>query len=195
MTPSMRSLVRSLRKDLGPQFFLPPAMPLGGGFRPFGRFARRILDPKGKVLVPWESFDNGSTYLGLNYLLNTGFRGTSPSSSWFCGLIADGGSVALSPNDTSASHAGWTELTTYASATRPAWSPSAASSGLLNLASAISYVSSGTSNIRGAFLANSSTKSSTTDLIYSTAIKATADTVTGGNTYQLFYFAGVTPSS
>lgn len=186
----------SLLRDL-PDFYKIPTTPGS-----FGRFAGRVLDkPRpgskyGRALTPWQAYNNGSTYLGLNYLLNTSFKGTTPSSSWFCFLIADGGYSALSANDTSASHVGWVELTTYTSATRPAWSPSAAASGVITIApTAITYTTSSDSLIRGAGLANSSTKSSAVDLIYSTAVQPAAQSILSGQMYQLIYFAGITPSA
>lgn len=152
-----------------------------------GRYHRRRF-------TPWSSFPNGATYLGLDYLLNAGFRGTTQSSAWYIGLISNSGTPTLSANDTSASHAGWTELTTYTSATRIAWSPGASASGSVTIASALTFTTNADSDIRGAFLANSSTKSSITDLIYGTAIESSARTILSGLTYQLYYTVTLVPS-
>ena len=156
-----------------------------------GEWQSRILDvPEpgcefGRPLTDWKFFPNGVTYVGVNYLLNTGFRGTTQSPSWFAGLIADG-TVTLSINDTSASHSGWTELTTYSSTPRLAWSPGAAALGSLTT-TAITFTMNADSNVRGAFLASSSTKNSTTDILYCTAIESAPRAILNGQQYQLIY--------
>lgn len=168
---------------------------LAGGLLLSGQYWSRVLNPDGTVAVngEWRPFNNGTTTLGLNYLLNTGFRGTAQSSSWYAGLINETGFTALAAADTSASHAGWTEITAY-SGNRPAWAPAAASSGSVAVASALSFTATSSIDVRGAFLANSNTKSSAVDLIYSTAVESTFRTIAISGTYQLYYTVTLTPA-
>jgi hypothetical protein len=157
-----------------------------------GYFMSRVLNPDGSQAKDgeWRFFKNGTTTLGHNYLLNTSFRNTTQSASWFTFLIAQGGYSQLLAADTSASHSGWAEETQY-SGNRPAWSPPAASSGTL-ITSAVSYVATADIEVRGAGLANSNAKGSTTDLIYSTAVESTFRSIANGGTYQLIYYITLT---
>ena len=57
-------------------------------------------------------------------ILDSYFRGVSPPSAWYIGLVDYESFVALDPvSDTIASHTGWTEFTDYAETTRQVWSP------------------------------------------------------------------------
>src|SRR5687768_11508230 len=78
-----------------------------------------------------ESFTNGITTAGLNHALETQFRGGSAVNPWKLGLIDGSSTPALAAADTMSSHAGWTEVTAYAEAARPDWSPAAASGGIV----------------------------------------------------------------
>jgi hypothetical protein len=192
---NLQQSIRSILEDC-PRFFDFKNRPNRKASPMAGRFAIRKLDTPGrgriygKPLTPWMPFWNGNTYLGLNYLLDAGFGGSSQSTNWYGGLINTGG--VLSVNDTSASHAGWTEITNYTSGTRIAWASTAAASGVRS-APVMTYTAGGTIDVLGAFLANSSTKSSVVDLIYATAVNAVAQTFLITQQVQVYYAAAIDP--
>lgn len=161
----------------------------------------RVLDVKrpggkmGKPLTPWTTYPNGAVTVGLNKLLDVGFRNQTQITQWYMGLIAESGFSALSAADTAASHAGWSELTTYTSATRLAWSPNAASGGAIAITSAISFTTNTDSDIRGILVASSNTKSSAVDTLWATAVEGTFRTIASGQTYQCLYGIVLTPTS
>lgn len=167
----------------------------------FGEAVSRVLDiPKpgkkfGKPLTPWNRFPNGATYVGVNKILDSGFRNQSQVTAWYIGLIDNDGFSAVNVNDTSASHSGWTELTDYTSGTRLAWSPSAAASGVLTISSAVTFTTNATVDIRGIFLASSNTKESAVDIIWATAVESAGRNITSGQQYQCFYTIQFTPAS
>jgi hypothetical protein len=155
-----------------------------------GRAGRR-----GFNATAWELFPNGTTYEGLNYLLDAGFRGASQLSAWFMGVIDQSGYSAVSPSDTAASHAGWSELTGYSQTTRQAWSPGAAATGQLQVTSALSVTMTAARQVRGVFLASSSTKGGTAGKLYATAVLPAYLDVANGATFDWTYAVRITPSS
>src|SRR5262245_55073684 len=87
-----------------------------------------VLRERGKLVAEF-SVPNMSTVAGRNYMNDAAFRGATQDSTWFIGLIAGGDEVETSEDDTSASHAGWTEFTDYTGGARKAWSAASASAG------------------------------------------------------------------
>jgi len=149
----------------------------------------------GRPLTNWNKFPNGATYVGVNKILDSGFRNQAQITAWYIGLIDNDGFSAVNVNDTSASHSGWTELTDYTSGTRLAWSPSAAASGVLTISSAVTFTTNATVDIRGIFLASSNTKESAVDIIWATAVESAGRNITSGQQYQCFYTIQFTPAS
>lgn len=143
---------------------------------------------------PWW-INNGAATVGLNYVLNTSFRGTSALSSWYCGLIAGSGFSAVSISDTMASHAGWTEFTSYDESTRQQWSPGAAASGVLINSSVMSFTIASTSTCQGIFIASSSTKSESASTLWCSAVDGSAFTVTDNIVHNVIYELTLTPVS
>jgi hypothetical protein len=162
-----------------------------------GVVAARVRTPtrRGFNATAWELFPNGTTYEGLNYLLDAGFRGASQLSAWFMGVIDQSGYSAVSPSDTAASHAGWSELTGYSQTTRQAWSPGAAATGQLQVTSALSVTMTAARQVRGVFLASSSTKGGTAGKLYATAVLPAYLDVANGATFDWTYAVRITPSS
>lgn len=73
---------------------------------------------------------NGITVVGKNSILDTFFGAASPVtqvSPWYIGLINNTPTPTLSENDTMASHAGWSEWTSY-TGNRQAWTDADAAS-------------------------------------------------------------------
>ena len=70
-----------------------------------------------------------------------------------------------------ASHAGWTEITAYSQATRPACTFGAATTAdpsvISNTASVAVFSMNGTETVGGAFLTSNSTKGGTTGVLFS----------------------------
>lgn len=155
----------------------------------------RGLDEKGRPFTDWQHFPNGAVTVGLNSLLNVGFRATTQISAWYIGLINESGFSALSAADTSASHSGWSELTDYSSGTRPAWAPNAASGGTLATTSPVSFTINASVSVRGMFLASSSTKSSVVDTLWATAVNGSGQAFTSSQTCQVSYSIVLTPTS
>lgn len=155
----------------------------------------RGLDVKGRPFTDWMQFPNGAVTVGLNSLLDVGFRNQTQISAWYIGLINESGYSALSAADTSASHAGWAELTDYTSATRLAWSPNAASGGTLATTSPVTFTINASVSVRGMFLASSSTKNSVVDTLWATAVNGSGQSFTNGQTCQVAYSIVLTPTS
>ena len=87
----------------------------GAGCRPITRH-KIVCLREGEVL--WEEEgENLTTYAGLAHMLTNYWKGSAYTAAFFVGLK---GSGTIAGGDTSASHAGWTEVTAYAAGTRPA---------------------------------------------------------------------------
>lgn len=178
------SLKRLARKDGGLGFPMKPYWK--PCWKPCGAFAYRVTNP-GEASGPWAVIPNGATYVGLNYLLDTGFRGTSQLSSWYAGLINGSGYTAVSINDTASSHAGWTELQNYDEATRRQWSPSAAASGLLTITTNLTVTMDGNRSVQGLFLISNSTKGGTTGTLFATAVEGSPISVLDNAVFEFVY--------
>lgn len=178
--------------NLPPQF---AALPPDAQIEVRGIAKCRILDPDGSVVEDWFEVFNAATTLGLNYLLDTGFRSGSPITSWYIGLINDSGFSAVSAGDTMSSHAGWVELQNYDEATRPQWSPAAASGGIAQNSTAISYTIDGARTVRGLFVTSVNTKGGTTGTLWATAVEAAGRSLTDNQVFQVVYQVILTPVS
>jgi hypothetical protein len=112
--------------------------------------------------VKWT--DEGKNLIvteGLNYLLENDLV----ASTLYIGLTDASPTVAA--GDTMASHAGWTEVTAYDEAARPAWGQGAASGGVITNATAVTFTASSSIDVGGGFLTTGSTKGATTDVLLS----------------------------
>lgn len=161
-----------------------------------GRFKCWMTRPKSGSMIgkPWF-IGNGATTVGLNYMLNTGFRNTAQSSTWYAGIIAAASYTGVSINDTMSSHSGWTELTGYSESVRQTWSPGAAASGALSNSTAMAFTINSTTTAQGIFIVSDSTKSGTTGTLWCTAVEAAAFAVTSGVVFNAIYEAAFTPIS
>jgi hypothetical protein len=108
---------------------------------------------------------------GLQDMNNKYFLGSSYTAAWYIGLYGAGASNNPAAGDTAASHAGWTEVTPYSQATRPACTfgtPTTANPSVAtNSASPAVYSINATATVGGAFLISNSTKGGTTGTLYS----------------------------
>ena len=132
----------------------PVSLPLGNASA-MGNWKAEIRDPNG-VLIETIEWQNLIVNTGLNQLLDGGLAGSGP---WYIGLTD--GTPTVAAADTMASHAGWTEVAGYDETTRQAWTPGTVASQVVNnnAAAAVFTVTSNSTTIGGAFLADSSTKS------------------------------------
>jgi hypothetical protein len=183
--------------NLLPYQAIPPqlaALPPDAQIHVQGVFKCRILNADGTVA---DEFDigNAATTLGLNYLLDAGFRAVTPITTWYISLINDSGFSAVSAGDTMSSHAGWTELTNYTESTRPQWSPAAASGGIVQNTTAISFTISGARTVRGLFVTSVNTKGGTTGTLWATAVEAAGRALTDTQVFQVVYQVILTPVS
>lgn len=136
-----------------------------------GYFGYEIIR-KGKVIAEGR-FNNGSTTVGKNYLLDAAFRDSGTTANWYIGLIDAASYSALAAADTMSSHGGWVEFEDYTESVRQTWTKSAASSGQMTASAASAFtigaVSSGT-EVKGAFVTSVSTKGGTTGILWATGI-------------------------
>ncbi len=106
-----------------------------------------------------DSFCNLVTTEGLNKYLDATLKTGLASPAWYVGLKGAGTAAA---GDTLASHAGWSELTSY-TGDRQAFTPGTIAAGSVdNSASKASFPITGTMTVAGAFLASAATGTSGT---------------------------------
>jgi hypothetical protein len=121
------------------------------------------------------------------------FTGTTYTAAWYLGLYGSGATNTPAAGDTMSSHAGWTEVTDYSQATRPACTfgtPTTANPSVAtNSASPATFSINGTTVVGGAFLTSDNTKSGTTGILYSAAdFSAPGDrSVVSGDTLSVTY--------
>lgn len=170
-----------------------------GGVMLRGEVYCRLVDPDNPldgIIRDWEAFHNAATTVGLNYMLDTSFRGTSALSTWYVGLINGSGYSGVAAGDTSSSHSGWTEYQSYAESVRQTWSPSAAAAGVLINGTVMTFTNGGASaSIQGIFAISNSTKGGTTGTLFATAVEASPRSLAAGAAYQVFYELDLTPTS
>lgn len=137
-----------------------------------GVFAIQCHDKDGNL--KWEAESHNLVVnVGLQDMNNKYFAGSSYTAAWYIGLYGAGASNTPAAADTASSHAGWTEVTTYSNATRPACTfgtPTTADPSVAtNSASPASFSINGTTTVGGAFLISNSTKGGTTGTLFSAA--------------------------
>jgi len=132
---------------------------------------------------------------GLQYMVSTSLDAAAQTTVWYLGLISTLTSIV--GGDTMASHAGWTEDTTYSQANRPTatfgTATTANPSVLDNSASVAVFSINGTTTINGAFLTSNNTKGGTTGTLFSAkAFTGGARAVISGDTLNVTYTFSLT---
>jgi len=112
---------------------------------------------------------------GKNFILNTLFKSSGYTSTWYLGLISATGYTELLEADTAASHAGWVEDTNYTESNRPSLAFADAANDSITVSSSVSFSANGVSTIKGAFVASGNTKGGTGDTLLSEGLFATGD--------------------
>ncbi len=126
------------------------------------------------------------------------FTGSGYTATWYLGLYGAAASNTPAAGDTMASHAGWTEITPYSNATRPACSfgtPTTANPSVAtNSASPASFTINATDTVGGAFLTSNSTKGGSTGTLFSASdFAAPGDrVVASGDTLNVTYTFSLT---
>ena len=123
---------------------------------------------KGVKIGEYE-FPNGIVNEGLNKILDVMFHDATKIATWYIGLVNNAGFTAYNAADTMASHAGWSEWTSYDEANRVEWTEGAASGKSITNATPVTFTISATGTIRGLFVCSENTKSGTTGTLWSTA--------------------------
>jgi len=144
--------------------------------------------------LKWEDeAPNLVVNVGLQDMNAKYFTGSAYTAAWYIGLYGAGASNTPAAGDTMSSHAGWTEVTAYSQATRPACTfgtPTTANPSVAtNSASPASFSINGTTTVGGAFLTSNNTKGGTTGTLYSAAdFSAPGDrAVVSGDTLSVTY--------
>lgn len=133
-----------------------------------------------------DNFYNTVVTTGLNKLLDAAFKTGLTSPTWYVGLVDNSGWTAYAAGDTMSSHTGWSESAAYSNSTRPAFTPGSISGGSVdNTASKAVFNINATATIRGAFLADNSTKSGTTGTLYGEGDFGASRSVLSGDTLNV----------
>lgn len=141
------------------------------GVKATGRFVVECYDKDGKL--KWvDDSKNLVVNVGLQYMAGTALDGsTSRITSWYLGLYGAASSNNPAAGDTMSSHAGWTEVTDYTEATRPAATFVAATTAnpsvVTNSASKAQFTMNATVTVGGAFLTSNNTKGGTSGTLFS----------------------------
>ena len=156
-----------------------------------GHYTVECFDAAGNL--KWsEQIKNLVVTEGKNFMLDTTFAGTTYSAAWYLGLVDGASSPTYNAANTMASHAGWSEFTTYSESTRPAPTWNAASGGS-KATNATSFSINGSGTVAGAFMTTDSTKSGTTGTLFSAGnFSGGSRTVASGDTLNVTYTATLT---
>lgn len=135
-----------------------------------GIFIAQCYDRDGNL--KWESkTPNLVVNQGLQDMNSKYFLGSGYTATWYVGIYGAASSNNPAASDTAALHAGWTEVTGYAQATRPvatfASPTSADPSVITNSASPATFSINTTVTVGGAFLISDNTKSGTSGILFS----------------------------
>jgi len=158
-----------------------------------GVFSVECYDQNGNLKWKQDS-KNLVVNVGLKDMNDKYFSGTSYTATWYLGLITGpGAGTTIDPGDTMATHAGWTENTSYSQSTRPACSFGAATTAdpsvISNSASVAVFSINGTTTIAGAFLTSNNTKGGSTGILFSASdFQSPGDrSVVSGDTLNVTY--------
>lgn len=153
-----------------------------------GRFDVEFFDQAGN-LVWREQVKNLVTTVGKNALLDNHLSGSGYTAAWYLGLVNGASTPTFDAADTAASHAGWTEFTSYDAANRPAPAFNAASGGSKSTTQT-SFDINANGTVAGCFMISNNTKGGTTGVLYSCgAFSGGNQPVTAGGTLRVTYTA------
>lgn len=138
-----------------------------------------------------DGFENLVVTVGRNHYLDATLVSGSASPAWYVGLKNATAAVA---GDTMASK-GFTELTPYSEANRPAFTPSAPAAGSTdNSANKAEFSINASATIGGAFLVNNNTKGGTAGILLGAGEFSTARAVVDGDILRVTVTCTITSS-
>jgi len=137
-----------------------------------GTFTLTCYDKDGNI--KWQDdAKNLVTNSGLQFMNDRYFTGSTYTAAWYIGLVDNAGFTAYAAGNTMASHAGWSENTSYSGTDRGTatfGTPTTANPSVIsNSDSQASYSITGTATIRGAFLTTTQDNSTNTGILFSVA--------------------------
>lgn len=157
-----------------------------------GVFKATCIAPDGSV--KWETkAHNLVVNEGLQHMNTQYFKGSGYTAAWYIGLYGAASSNDPTANDTAASHPGFTEITPYSNATRPAatfgTATTADPSVIDNSGSVASFSINAGATVGGAFLISDDTKGGSAGVLFSASdFAAPGDrTVASGDTLLVTY--------
>lgn len=135
-----------------------------------GVFKATCIAPDGSI--KWEAeAHNLVVNQGLQDMNTKYFKGVTYSAAWYIGLYGAASSNNPTASDTAALHPGFTEITPYSNATRPAatfgTATTADPSVIDNSGSPASFTINATDVVGGAFLISDNTKGGTAGVLFS----------------------------
>jgi hypothetical protein len=135
-----------------------------------GIFTVRCHDKDGNI--KWEQKSHNLVVnVGLADMNTRYFKGSGYTAAWYIGIYGPATSNNPSSTDTMASHAGWTEVTAYSNATRPAAAFGAATTAdpsvIANSASPAQFLINASANVGGAFLTSGDLPGGTSGTLFS----------------------------
>jgi len=157
-----------------------------------GRFTMECVGADGQV--KWTATEHNLVVnAGLQYMAGSALTSVTQITTWYLGLYGAAASNTPAAGDTSASHAGWTEITPYSNGVRPTCSFATATTAnpsvATNSASVAAFNINATATVGGAFLISNDTKGGTTGTLFSAAdFQSPGDrTVVSGDTLNITY--------
>jgi hypothetical protein len=164
----------------------------GNKLRAGGIFTVECRDKDGNV--KWvEKSKNLVVNVGLADMNTNYFTGSGYTAAWYVGIYGPASTNDPSSADTMASHAGWTEVTDYTNATRPAAVFGAATTAdpsvIANSASPAQFLINASANVGGAFLTTGDLPGGTSGVLFSASdFQAPGDRVVqNGDTLNVTY--------
>lgn len=152
-----------------------------------GKFTYELFNSQGELKDKGE-FSNAAVEVGRNYLLNAGFHGSSPVTTWYIGLIDNGSFSALADGDTMALHSGWIEDEDYSETTRGTWTEGAASASVMTNGTSVDFTIDTDGSLQGAFVTSDNTKGGTSGTLWATGLFTGAPiSVTNGDVLKITY--------
>ena len=142
----------------------------GDGARAHGEYKLQCFDSEGNL--KWEmGGHNLVVNQGLQDMNTKYFTGVGYTATWYLGLYGAASSNNPTANDTAALHPGFTEITPYSNATRPACSFGTATTAdpsvITNSLSPAAFNINGVATVGGAFLISNNTKGGNTGVLFS----------------------------
>lgn len=148
-------------------------------------FTYTVEHIRGGVVIDREEVHNLIPLEGLNFLLNSEFKGTAVPATWYI-AVYEGNYTPTLADTAAAFPAAATETTSYAEAARVAYVPGTVTGGTLdNAASPATFTFNASKTIYGGFMSSASAKSAVTGTLISAVRFASPKTPTVGDLLKI----------